>query len=57
MSKALQMMSGSKHTEIKTLNSILSIEVVERPRAPSIDMTALTVEEEEDGKNLISYSY
>ena len=37
-SKAIQMMAGSKHTEIQTANSVVSIEVVERPREPSVHM-------------------
>jgi hypothetical protein len=32
LDKPLQMMTGSKHTEIKTLNTVVSIEVIERPR-------------------------
>lgn len=32
--KSLAMMAGSKHTEIQTLNSVVSIEVTERPRQP-----------------------
>lgn len=40
-SKGLAQLAGSKSTEIRTADSVVSIEVVERPRAPSIDLSSL----------------
>lgn len=37
--KAMSMMAGSKHTEIVTGSSVVSIQVVERPRQNSFDFT------------------
>ncbi len=51
--KPVQMMAGSKLTEIQTASSIVSIEVVERPRLLDMDETEIQKSLREDGQNSI----
>ena len=51
--KALQRMAGSKHTEITTNTSVVSIQVVERPR---VEIEDVGMEDGKAGEEVVDVS-